>query len=98
MLPATTATRLAVVATRRRYAPAVDRDPERREEGHDPFPDPRPFRRIQAATAALIAVAAVVTLLSGERPAAVRWGAAVGIGVLILIIWVITRSRGPRGR
>lgn len=77
--------------------PPADRDPApERDPAHDPFPDPRPFRRIQAATAALIAVAAAVTLLSDERPAGVRWGAGVGIVVLIVIIWWITRHRTPR--
>jgi hypothetical protein len=61
----------------------------------NPFPDPRPFRRIQAATALLIAVAAAVTLLSDERPATVRWSAVAGIAVLILVVWWITRHRRP---
>ena len=59
----------------------------------DPFPEARPFRRIQAATAVLIAAAAVLTLLSDSRPAAVRWGTAIGLAVLIVTIWVITRRR-----
>jgi hypothetical protein len=78
----------------------VDRDPDPPRgdrQGHDPFPDPRPFRRIQAATAVLIAVVAAITLLSDERPSAVRWSAAAGIGVLVLIIWAITRRRKPHG-
>ncbi len=76
--------------------PDSDRTPREPPEGPDPFPDPRPLRRIQAATAILLAVVAALTLLSDERPATVRWGAAVGIGVLILIVWGITRHRRPR--
>ncbi len=71
--------------------------PRRPPDDHDPFPEARPFRRIQAATALLLAVAAVVTLLSDERPAAVRWSAAVGVGVLALVIWLLTRERRSRG-
>ena len=66
-----------------------------RDDQPDPFPDPRPFRRIQAATAALIAGVAVLTLLSDSRPEAVRWGAAAGLLVLIVTIYVITRRRRP---
>jgi hypothetical protein len=62
-----------------------------------PSPHPRPLRRVLAATAILLAVVAALTLLSDERPAAVRWSAAVGIGVLILIVWALTRRRRPRG-
>src|SRR4051794_1256770 len=72
----------APVAAAGTLAP-VDPDRERPPEEPDPFPDPRPLRRIQLATAALIAVAGAVTLLSDQRPAVVRWSAAVGIGVLI---------------
>jgi steroid 5-alpha reductase family enzyme len=67
------------------------------DDRHDPFPETRPFRRMQAATAILIAVAAALTLLSDSRPAAVRWGAAIGIAVLIVTIYVITRRRRPDG-
>ncbi len=63
----------------------------------DPFPDPRPFRRIQAATAVLIAGVAVLTLLSDSRPAEVRWGTAIGVLVLIVTIYVITRRRRRHG-
>jgi hypothetical protein len=63
----------------------------------DPFPDPRPFRRIQAATAVLIALAAALTLISDQRPEAVRWGAAIGLIVLIVAIFLITRRRRPHG-
>jgi hypothetical protein len=80
----------------RRYAGLVDPDRERPPEEPDPFPDPRPLRRIQLATAALIAVAGAVTLLSDERPAVVRWSAAVGIAVLIVVVWAITRHRRTR--
>ena len=61
----------------------------------NPFPDPRPFRRIQAATALLIAVAAAVTLLSDERPAAVRWSAVAGIVVLLVIGFPGFQTAGP---
>ena len=74
-----------------------DRAPGSPPGESDPFPDPRPFRRIQAATALLIAVVAAVTLLSDERPAAVRWAAAIGITLLLLAIWWITRHRRPLG-
>lgn len=57
------------------------------------FPDPRPLRRLQAATLALIAIAALVTLLIDRRPAELRWGAAVGVAALIVVIIVITRRR-----
>lgn len=67
------------------------------DDRDDPFPDARPLRRIQAATAALIAIAAAVTLLSDKRPAEVRWGAAIGLIVLIVAIFVITRRRRPHG-
>lgn len=76
----------------------MEREPDPpRDEPHDPFPDPRPFRRIQAATAALIAAVAVLTLLSDSRPAEVRWGAAIGVVALIVAVFVITRRRRPRG-
>ena len=74
----------------------MDREPTKPpppDRDDDPFPEARPFRRIQAATAGLIALAAVVTLLSDSRPASVRWGTAIGLGVLILTIWLITRRR-----
>ena len=57
------------------------------------FPDARPLRRIQAATAGLIALAAVVTLLSDSRPAGVRWGTIVGLGALVVVVAVILRRR-----
>jgi hypothetical protein len=75
--------------------PDPDRSPGSPPGEPEPFPDPRPFRRIQAATALLIAVAAAVTLLSDERPAAVRWSAVAGMAVLILVVWWITRHRRP---
>jgi hypothetical protein len=73
--------------------PAPDDGRERRDEGPS-LPDPRPFRRLQAVTAALIAVAALVTLLSDRRPAEVRWGAIAGIAVLTLVVLILTRLRG----
>ena len=76
--------------------PDHDRPPRDPPEAPGPYPDPRPLRRVQAATAILLAVVAALTLLSDERPAAVRWSAAVGIGVLILIVWALTRRRRPR--
>lgn len=60
-----------------------------------PLPDPAPFKRIQIATAALIAGAGLITLLSDERPGAVRWGTLVGLIVLIVTIYVVTRRRRP---
>ena len=79
----------------------MEPDPDRppREPPEDPgrYPDPRPLRRVQAATAILLAIVAALTLLSDERPSAVRWSAAAGIGVLILIVWAITRHRRPGG-
>jgi hypothetical protein len=77
--------------------PDPDRSPGSPPGEPDPFPDPRPFRRIQAATALLIAVVAAVTLLSDERPAAVRWSAVAGMAVLILVVWWITRHRRAAG-
>lgn len=76
--------------------PDPDRAPREPPEEPDPFPDPRPLRRIQAATAILIAIVAALTLLSDRRPEAVRWSAVVGIAVLILIVWLITRHRRTR--
>lgn len=76
--------------------PDPDRPPREPPEAPGSYPDTRPLRRVQAATAILLAVVAALTLLSDERPAAVRWTAAAGIGVLILIVWAITRHRRPR--
>jgi len=79
----------------------VSGDPE--EPGRDgsddrpPLPDPGPFRRLQFATGALIVGAGVITLLSDERPGAVRWGTLVGLIVLIVTIYVVTRRRRPHG-
>ena len=44
-----------------------ERPPERRDDLR--YPDPKPFRRIQVATVALIVLVAVLTLTSGSRPA-----------------------------
>jgi hypothetical protein len=73
-------------------------EPDRRPERDDGirFPDPRPFRRIQLATVGLIAIAVVLTLTSGSRPAEVRWGAAIGLAALAVVIYLITRSRRSR--
>lgn len=69
-------------------------DPRDERDRLDPrFPDPRPLRRIQAATAGLIAVAAVVTLLSDSRPAEVRWGTLVGLAALAVVVAVVLRRR-----
>lgn len=69
---------------------------EPREPGPPPgpaLPDARPFKRIQLVTAALIAVAALITLTSDSRPGAVRWGTIVGVTVLAVAVWLITRRR-----
>lgn len=60
------------------------------------FPDPRPLRRIQAATAALIGVVALITLLSDSRPSEVRWGTLVGLAALVVAAALILRRRGRR--
>ena len=78
-------------------------DPPRPEDP-DPdegirYPDARPFRRIQLATGALIVVAVLVTLFSDKRPAEVRYGALIGVAVLILVIlWATRRRRARRAR
>lgn len=68
-----------------------------RDDDRPPLPDPGPFRRLQLATGALIVGAGVITLLSDERPGAVRWGTLVGLIVLIVTIYVVTRRRRPHG-
>jgi hypothetical protein len=75
-----------------RYPRPVEPD-DRRDRGDPRYPDPRPLRRIQAATALLIAAVAVVTLLSGHRPAEVRWGTAAGLAVLAVVVLVVLRRR-----
>jgi hypothetical protein len=60
------------------------------------FPDPRPLRRLQLATVALIVIAALVTLLSGSRPAEVRWGTLIGLVALIAVVLWATRRRRTR--
>lgn len=71
--------------------------PDEPRDERDPFdsrfPDPRPLRRVQAATAALIAVAALGTLLSDSRPSEVRWGTLIGLGVLVVVVAVVLRRR-----
>lgn len=77
--------------------PSDDREPPGPE-----FPDPSPLRRIQAATAGLIALVAVVTLLSDSRPEEVRWGTLIGLGALLVVVAVVLRRRrrppGDAGR
>lgn len=68
--------------------PRDDRDP-----WGPRFPDARPLRRIQAATAGLIALAAVVMLLSDSRPSEVRWGTLIGLVLLVVAVAVILRRR-----
>lgn len=69
-------------------------DPIEERDPYSPaFPDARPLRRIQAATAGLIALAAVVTLLSDSRPAEVRWGTLVGLAALAIVVAVVLRRR-----
>jgi hypothetical protein len=73
-------------------------EPERPPERDDDirFPDPRPLRRLQLATLALIVIAAVITLTSGSRPAEVRWGTLIGLAALILVVLWATRRRRTR--
>jgi Flp pilus assembly protein TadB len=73
-------------------------EPEERDDrsGGLRYPDPRPLRRIQLATAALIVVAAVITLASGSRPAEVRWGTLIGLVALIAVVLWATRRRRAR--
>jgi LPXTG-motif cell wall-anchored protein len=72
--------------------------PERPGEGppEPELPDPRPFRRIQAVTAALLALGLIVTLTSDRRPAEVRWGTLIGVALLALGVFLVTRRRGGR--
>ena len=64
---------------------------------NDPrFPDPRPLRRIQAATAALIGIVALITLLSDARPSEVRWGTLVGLAALAVAVLATLRRRRRR--
>lgn len=75
-------------------------EPDRPPEPPDDlrYPDPRPLRRLQLATVALIVIAALVTLLSGSRPAEVRWGTLIGLVALILVVlWATRRRRTRRG-
>ena len=67
--------------------------PDDREPPGPEFPDPSPLRRIQAATAGLIALAAVVTLLSDSRPDEVRWGTLIGLVALVAVVAVVLRRR-----
>jgi len=74
--------------------------PEREGQGppEPELPDPRPFRRIQAVTAALLALGLIVTLTSDRRPAEVRWGTLIGVALLALGVFLVTRRRGWRLR
>jgi hypothetical protein len=76
------------------------RPPDDREPDEPLLPDARPLRRMQAVTAAMIGVVALVTLLSDSRPSEVRWGTLVGLGVLAIAVGVVLRRRGrdDRGR
>jgi LPXTG-motif cell wall-anchored protein len=67
-----------------------------RHEGGPGLPDPRPFKRIQAITAVLLVGAALITLLSDQRPSEVRWGAAIGVVLLIAGIALVTWRRRRR--
>ena len=69
--------------------------PHRRHDGPG-LPDPRPFKRIQLITAALLVGAVVITLLSDRRPDEVRWGAAAGVVLLIAGIALVTWRRRRR--
>jgi LPXTG-motif cell wall-anchored protein len=74
-------------------------EPERPPERPDDlrYPDQRPLRRLQLATVALIAIAALVTLLSGSRPAEVRWGTLVGLlALMAVVLWATRRRRRTR--
>jgi LPXTG-motif cell wall-anchored protein len=69
--------------------------PHRPHDGPE-MPDPRPFRRIQLITAVLLVGAVLITLLSDRRPSEVRWGAAVGVVLLIAGIALVTWRRRRR--
>ena len=75
-------------------------DPRRPQDGRDDirYPDPRPLRRVQLATLALIVVAIVLTLTSGSRPAEVRWGTLAGLVALTVVVFVATRRWRARRR
>ena len=70
-----------------------DHEPPDHEPPGPEFPDPSPLRRIQAATAGLIALVAVVTLLSDSRPDEVRWGTLIGLAALLVVVAVVLRRR-----
>lgn len=70
-------------------------EPHRPDDGPE-LPDPRPFKRIQLITAVLLVGAGLITLLSDRRPSEVRWGAAVGVVLLIAGIAVVTWRRRRR--
>ena len=76
--------------------PEPERERERERDDGIRFPDPRPFRIIQLATAGLILVAIVVTLTSGSRPAEVRWGTLTGLALLSVVVFLATRRRRAR--
>lgn len=53
--------------TLRPVDPDPDRPPREPPEGPDPYPDPRPLRRIQAATAILLAPSTFMVLFDGRN-------------------------------
>ena len=73
-------------------------EPERPPERPDDirFPDPRPLRRIQLATAGLLVVGIIIALTSGSQPAEVRWGTLVGVIALTVVVYLATRRRRSR--
>ena len=73
--------------------PGPPPNPERPPEDHRAFPDARPLRRMQGVTFALIALVALVTLLSDSRPAEVRWATLAGVAVLVAAVAVVLRRR-----
>jgi LPXTG-motif cell wall-anchored protein len=73
----------------------VTRPPLHRHQGPE-LPDPQPFKRIQLITAVLLVGAGLITLLSDQRPSEVRWGAAIGVVLLIAGIAAVTWRRRRR--
>jgi hypothetical protein len=73
-----------------------ERERERDRDDGIRFPDARPLRRIQLATVVLIAIAVVLTLTSGSRPAEVRWGTLIGLALLTAVVFLGTRRHRAR--